>query len=96
MEKPPCSVGHETPWPWEENILVEQAGWSKMVHRDGSVEVTGVSSRVSSLLEPWADPCSLMTLRAMSWNGGKACWKEMGSWSGVSRNGGKTTGRRAT
>ncbi len=42
----------QPPWPWEEDILISDGGWSKLVHPDGRVEIEGMDAYLSWTINP--------------------------------------------
>jgi hypothetical protein len=50
-------AGTGVDWPWEDGILMEHNGWSKLVHPDGRVEITGLEqSLIWAMTPPQAGP----------------------------------------
>ncbi len=39
-------------WPWQDDILVNHNGWSKLVHPDGRVEILGLDEWLTSMINP--------------------------------------------
>ncbi|MDY6793807.1 MAG: DUF2330 domain-containing protein [Actinomycetota bacterium] len=39
-------------WPWKADILLLQNGWEKVLHPDGSMEVTGLSEYLQYIMDP--------------------------------------------
>jgi Uncharacterized protein conserved in bacteria (DUF2330) len=39
-------------WPWHDDILVHDKGWSKLIHPDGQSEITGFDEQAMSIIHP--------------------------------------------